>query len=110
GPDLVDRRAQNAGRLRVGCRQLGGMDGDAGDPLFQLADRERGRIHLVATERIEARHQSLHVELSANERGARWAPLTLVVPWAGGYLLAASTARRAMTFTRWARYSALAWM
>lgn len=29
---------------------------------------------------------------------------------ANGYLLAASTARRAITPTRWARYSALPWM
>src|SRR5262245_9796871 len=89
GLHRVDRRTQHLGRMLVGRRQLGGVDFEVADPFPQPADRERRRIDRVAAERIETRDQCL--------QGAV-------------YLLAASTARRAITFTRWARYSALPWM
>ena len=90
GPRLLDRRPQHVGGAGIGGRQLGGVHDHAADPLPELADRQRRRIDLVAAERLEARDQCLQ-----GARSTCWPR---------------RRARRAITPTRWARYSALPWM
>src|SRR6185437_11155499 len=120
GLDLVDRRPQHNRRAGVGGRQLDGVDRDPVHPPLQAAHGKDRRIDLVAAERIEPGDQCLHAHTLmptcappfSQKRRAPLSerPLNLAGSGQIGYLLAWSTARRAITVTRWARYSALPWM